>query len=366
MARGRAREPAATARAARAAAEARVELARLLARRPELRGLRRTEAGARRLVEAATEHGLLGALLAEIARRGEALPGALAAKAAARGGEARLWQRHVVTITLRLADGLRAAGVRCAVLKGPLLAERLWGDAAARESVDVDLLVEPAGLPKAEELAAALGYGPWPGRAQPWHRVWVREGFPRLELHVGLSGFAGTELGGAGSLGRAREWRTATGADVPVLALEDELIFLAVHVVRHRFERLAWEADLFRFVTGDLALDWGEIDSRAREAGVGLALAVALARVERAWAWDPPRAACAALAPHLRARIAERWLDPLWSEGRLVRHYRGLHTATANLLLGGGAGNPGGTIPWLRFVAARLWDRATLRYYRRR
>jgi hypothetical protein len=61
-------------------------------------------------------------------------------------------------LTVRLVAALEEAGIRVLPLKGPLLGERLHGDAGARISADVDLLVARADLPRATELVIELGY----------------------------------------------------------------------------------------------------------------------------------------------------------------------------------------------------------------
>jgi hypothetical protein len=362
MAPGRAWEPVERYREARLGVAARRTLVRLLARRAADPAPWRDAERAGALTRFAGEHGLLGALLAELARRGESLPEPVAGGAAARAAEARLWGRHVLATTVRFAAAVRDEGGRVAALKGPFLAERLYGDVAARESIDVDLLVDERGLAIAESLAIELGFARQRASGEPdWHRTWLRAGFPRVELHVDLSGFDGTRLAGAGPLARAIEHCTSDGKCVPILAPEDELLYLAVHAYRHGFVRLAWEADLFLFLTSAPVLDWSAIGRRARASGVRIALAVALAKIAREWRWRPPRTARRLLSPRCRVRCAAVWLGPGVSESRLLRHYRGLYTATTRLLLEGAPA----ARAWIRFVAARIFDRITLRYYRR-
>ncbi|HXP29247.1 MAG TPA: nucleotidyltransferase family protein, partial [Solirubrobacteraceae bacterium] len=55
---------------------------------------------------------------------------------------------------------LGEAGIRASPLKGPLLAEALYGDPARRSSSDVDLLVAPAQLAQAVAVVRELGYAP--------------------------------------------------------------------------------------------------------------------------------------------------------------------------------------------------------------
>jgi Uncharacterised nucleotidyltransferase len=87
-------------------------------------------------------------------------------------------QRHAAFLELttqRMIEMLRQAGIRVTPLKGPRLAEALYGDIARRPCNDIDLLVAPSQLDDAVRVVRALGYG------QPADRVDGR-GLPRLHF----------------------------------------------------------------------------------------------------------------------------------------------------------------------------------------
>ena len=58
----------------------------------------------------------------------------------------------------RLCSALNSAGLRHWTLKGPGLSERLYGDIGVRQISDLDLLIEPASLARADALLASLGF----------------------------------------------------------------------------------------------------------------------------------------------------------------------------------------------------------------
>jgi len=58
----------------------------------------------------------------------------------------------------RLADRFAAAGIPLIALKGPALAQDLFGDPAARDPGDLDLLIRPEHLAAADALLTAAGY----------------------------------------------------------------------------------------------------------------------------------------------------------------------------------------------------------------
>jgi hypothetical protein len=125
-------------------------------------------------------------------------------------------------------------------LKGPALAERLYGSASLRVSRDLDLLVHHADLLRAEALLNAIGFTP--GSADDYHRPWYR-GTTKVELHHNVENPLAFDFGVEGALGKARPaffdgepcWRLDPG---------DELLFLCLHAARHRFERLSLVLDL--------------------------------------------------------------------------------------------------------------------------
>jgi hypothetical protein len=61
-------------------------------------------------------------------------------------------------LTHNLLRSLEAAGVRAVSLKGPLLAQRIYGDPAVRPSGDIDLWVAPADFARALGVLAEAGY----------------------------------------------------------------------------------------------------------------------------------------------------------------------------------------------------------------
>jgi hypothetical protein len=149
---------------------------------------------------------------------------------------------------VKALEALRRANIRCAALKGPILAERLYGSPLARSSTDIDLLVDEAVLDHARAALSTIGYarapsGPY-AEAGHHHLILFHPAFPILELHFhAYSGF-GTRIGGRELLGRVVVFESASAGNVPVLSPADELVALAIHGAGHRFTRLAWLYDL--------------------------------------------------------------------------------------------------------------------------
>lgn len=147
------------------------------------------------------------------------------------------WSAELKSI-LRAFD---TAGLRVIALKGPSLAGRLYGNASLRTSRDLDLLVPAAELQRARMLLADEGFR---ASAQPddYHQPWLR-GTTTVELHHDVENPLAFAFDLAGAWVRAREAKFQ-GVPCRLLAPPDELLFLALHAVRHRFERLSLLLDL--------------------------------------------------------------------------------------------------------------------------
>lgn len=133
------------------------------------------------------------------------------------------------------------AAIAVISLKGPCLAERLYGDAAFRTCHDLDLLVARRDVCRADAVLAEIGFAPH-GGADDYHRRWRRKGID-LELHHNLENPLAFNLDIDGVWARAC---TAEFQGMPIRLMHpaDELLYLCLHAVRHRFEVLSLMVDL--------------------------------------------------------------------------------------------------------------------------
>jgi Uncharacterised nucleotidyltransferase len=147
---------------------------------------------------------------------------------------------YIETLKSTLAAFDRA-GVPVIALKGPCLAERFYGDAALRTCYDLDLLVRGSDLDRTEKLLTDLGFAP-NSRADDYHRPWSRKSI-NLELHFNVENPHAFDFDIDAAWKRA-ERSQFHGAPVWLLAPRDELLYLCLHGVRHRFERICLMLDL--------------------------------------------------------------------------------------------------------------------------
>lgn len=126
-------------------------------------------------------------------------------------------------------------------LKGPWLAQRLYGDTSLRSCVDLDLLVRRDDVAGAEEVLSKIGFVA-AGWRDDYQRPWRREGLT-VELHHDVENPLAFDFDVEAAWDRAQRAQFE-GVPAWLLAPTDELLFLCLHGVRHRFERLSHILDL--------------------------------------------------------------------------------------------------------------------------
>jgi hypothetical protein len=188
--------------------------------------------------------------------------------------QARL--REAVLAGLRLSIRLRQAlpgvlrglaerEVSAVAFKGPALAALAYGDPALRPTTDLDVLVLKPDVPRALEALSALGFVPehqlqpdydalWRTYA-PWNRPYGNaNGYVRslgapdeihLDLHWGVAArYVLFPLDPAELWPRAVTIEIEPGVAVPTFGVEDTLLLLALHGMKHGLDRLRFVADI--------------------------------------------------------------------------------------------------------------------------
>jgi hypothetical protein len=174
-----------------------------------------------------------------------------------------------LTSVLRL---LHAAGVPAIPLKGPMLAEALYGDAALRSISDLDLLIPPADVDRAWPLLEAAGWQPAEAYSVALRDLgWLVESnieyaFARrrgefssiLELHWDIAWRWQRDGRAAADLWAAARPATIRGAACMTLGDPWQLVYLATHAARHRWQGLKWIVDIHELASRT-NLDWDEV-----------------------------------------------------------------------------------------------------------
>ncbi|MDQ7006113.1 MAG: nucleotidyltransferase family protein [Acidobacteriota bacterium] len=203
-------------------------------------------------------------------------------------------------------------GVRLIVLKGADLCQRIYPP-GERTSNDIDLLVRPEQLDQAEAVLAAAGFicdhpDPLDARRHWFASTYRSQIRPRLQvdLHWALGARHRThwKLDAVFARAEAQPGLAAVGR----LALEDLLVFLALHAVAFHgaLARWVWWLDMYLLLQ-TTGVQPREVLERARDVGGAVALGAAMTRVERLFGggfpgrWGGPS-------------IRGRWIEALSAE----------------------------------------------------
>ncbi len=188
-----------------------------------------------------------------------------------------------------LLDELEAVGIPALPLKGPVLAQDVYGSITQRQFGDLDLMVAPEQAARARDLLVAKGYVPSVEVRGSWerahlrfqhHHKCVRADGQEREIHWAPATRAFSFPLTFEQLWEARRTIPLAGRQIPTLSREHQLLSLAMHGATHCWERLSWICDIAELLRVHSDLDWTIAHREAARLGSRrvLALAVALAR----------------------------------------------------------------------------------------
>jgi hypothetical protein len=240
------------------------------------------------VVRAAERHRLVPLLYRHLAPREDAVPASVLAGLRETNKENAWRSLLLMAELLQILETFDAEGIRAVPYKGPPLAQRLYGSVALRQMADLDILVEPHEVLRAQELLIARGYA----ALYPMSTVQTRAALRGennlvlvrtrdqqiVELHWGFasgrSTFPLTREDFEPRLGSVE----LAGSRVPLFAHEDLLLILCFHGSRHMWERLEWITGVAELLRKE-GLDWERVRESARRLGaervlyLGLSLA---------------------------------------------------------------------------------------------
>ncbi len=197
-------------------------------------------------------HGLVG-LAVPLLLQNRAAPSAVLAALKSEHGAHVVGVMQRLRELVRIAQALDAAGIRHLFIKGIALSIQLYGNPVARGGRDIDVLVERARTRDAEAILRDLGYelpihaSPADPDASepPKESGWVhRESRILVELHDRLCDNHALLPWDFETLWAEREMVTVAGMAVPAMARRRLPVYLAVHGIRHGWQRLLWLVDL--------------------------------------------------------------------------------------------------------------------------
>ncbi len=270
--------------------------------------------------------------------------------------------RSALTLAADLAARFAAAGVGLVVLRGLALGLTVYPRPFLRSFSDLDLLVRKSDLPRAKAVLREAGLRPAPGTFPeryferhhlhlPYHHP--PTGFP-VELHWALDHPYTLSRIDYPALIAGRREATFEGWTIPVLAPEDRVLTLALHLVKHcpflpefleeedfsslllRGRWLLWVLDLRRAASpAGEQLDWEAIAEKARRWNLEREVSVCLAAVAAVYGSLPEEvsfpAPRSARRGWLRKELFRRqllYLKDRPRSGRLTQRLFGLRAET--------------------------------------
>jgi len=174
-----------------------------------------------------------------------------------------------------VVERLGRRGIPAVPFKGPALAECLYGNAALRQCVDLDILIRRRDVANAIQTLLSAGYGD--GKqltaVQQTAYIGTQYEYPLLSPSGVLVELQWRIVPRYFSLPLDEEqyWSriqplTLCGRQMHSLSPEDLLLFLCIHGGKHGWQKLIWLADVAELVVSQV-LDWEYVFDQARRAG---------------------------------------------------------------------------------------------------
>jgi len=246
---------------------------------------------------------------------------------------------------LRVVSALQEASITVVPYKGPVLAAVVYGDVTLREFSDLDLLVQPADVPRARKVMAQLGYVPEQLLSSGAERKYLRSAceynFKHKELGILLElhwQILPRQFSLQFDVERiwSRLGATALGtSQVLCLNTKDLLVVLCAHAGKHLWTRLIWIADVTGLILRNPDIDWEAICSHSQEIGAERILFISLAIAGRIFALPLPEEVERLIIRDREAgRVAQGVIAQLWNRETkpisTVRHHLTLLSAREN------------------------------------
>jgi hypothetical protein len=171
----------------------------------------------------------------------------------------------------RVCHALQQHDIRVIVLKGPVLAEGLYGDFSLRVSKDIDLLVSEDQFDQAEKIIEQMGYVSdlaIPRILNDVKRKTHNLGYTnaqkgvQIELHWRMDPNTIKEPTFS-ELWERRQSTKQTSQPIYFLGQEDLFSFLILHGARHGWFRLRWLSDIDRLAR--MEMDWTVIKEEFKQ-----------------------------------------------------------------------------------------------------
>ncbi len=219
------------------------------------------------LAERAFQEGLAPFLYGHLRGMGliAALPPATATFLSRIYAETSLLNQHLIEALADLDKALSKRGLQVILFKGMALLRTVYRDPALRPMEDIDLIVRQGQTAPLKEALEEMGFAQ--KRLYP-------EGFAKgiLAIDVHRSFTSSERIGSREEVMDVQMdevWENAVpvgeSASLLVLAFNDQMVALSYHLLKHRYGRLIWLADILEILeAGRPILDWERLTAHCR------------------------------------------------------------------------------------------------------
>ena len=191
---------------------------------------------------------------------------------------------------LKIMHLLEENNIQALAFKGPALAQMAYGDITLRQYGDLDILIKNKDRRRVIDIITESGYIPEiilnsnTKKTFFTHVNVIAFYHPvsniRIEIHWKM-----LSKNYAISWKEANLWQTQTNIcinnyQIPILSIEQLLLYLCVHSAKHLYERLEWISDIDSSVRTNPDINWETVSSEASKLGVSRILHLSLALCE--------------------------------------------------------------------------------------
>ena len=199
---------------------------------------------------------------------------------------------------IRIMTLFKENNIEVLAFKGPTLAQMAYGDITLRQFGDLDILIHPDDISRTINLVSREQYIPEvhlkEGTKETFFECVNVIGFHkkstkiRVEIHWELLSKNYAITWEEKSLWRTRESIRINSKEIPILSVEQQLLYLCVHGAKHLFERLEWICDIDRTVKARADIDWQNLFDEAEKLGVRRMLYLGLALCQNFFGLELP------------------------------------------------------------------------------
>jgi hypothetical protein len=213
-------------------------------------------------------------------------------------------------------------GIEVLSLKGPVMAEALYGKLGLRPSDDLDLLVQPQDFARAQAVLTDLGFTPI-SVVDDYHQMFSR-GAAVVELHFAVAPPSSPSMNLEAAWRRAQVMQLR-GQRTRSFAKADLLVYLTIHGIKHEFARLIWVLDAVRALADLDEGDMGEALRIAHAIGMKGALLTTCELARCGFNLELPAEAVAAIArkPMISTQAKAMWEGILSGPASLETSHQG-------------------------------------------